>query len=281
MSEQLTFTSPLDGLRTAREHCTEQCFSYHAAWGLFRTTGLKGTPRWHTGFYRTALEHWERPPGRLRVLVAGAADHTVLNVLERLLGSERLEIHVIDACPTPLALCRAHAYWTGLRVTERQDHAPELATCDGNYDLIITDGLLSLLTTPEQRTATVARFAKLLARDGLLLYTARIAGDSGALEYDQIGRHIMAVTALTSWPGSARERISLAHAERTRPSRPAPFSSTGDVAACFEEVFATVRTHTRTAPHTVPLALAPSVRAGRGSTSVGITATGPHPRSRP
>lgn len=195
----MTLTTPADAMRTARCHCSERCFPYHATWRLFRHTGLKGTPAWHLGFYRTAVESWKHDPEySLRVLVVGAADETALTVLDRLLGRDRLEIHLIDACPTPLHLARAHAYWTGTDLHERPDRVPELATCTGPFDLIITDGLLSLLPTAQQRTATVTRFAQLLADEGLLLYTARIAGSAGVLEYDRLGRHVMAATALTT-----------------------------------------------------------------------------------
>lgn len=268
-------------LQAARRYCSRDCFGYHIAWRLFRRTGLKGNPSWHRGFYRAALQDWTAPGGRVRVLVAGAADETVLAVLERLIGRDRLEVWLIDACPTPLLAARAYAHRTGLRLTAHRDRVPALATCQGEFDLIITDGLLSLLPDPHQRVATVRRFAQLLAADGLLLYTARIAGRTGVLEYDRLGRQVMAAAALTAWPGPACDRIHLARALRARTSRPVPFTSAGQVAACVGHEFARVRAYTRRAPHTVPLALAPSVRAGHGSISVGIAATGPRPGSSP
>lgn len=276
----MTLNNPLDPLRAARTHCTDHCFSHHAAWRLMRRAGLKSNPTWHTGFYRTALKEWQAPQDVLRVLLVGAADETMLNVLARLLDPARMDIRLIDACPTPLDLASAYAYWTGLHLTVAQDRAPELATCQGEFDLIITDGLLSSLPGPEERTATVRRLAQLLAPDGLLLYTARIAGTAGVLEYERLGRHLMAATALTAWPGPARERLRLANALRTRPSHPDPFTTGKEVAALIADHFSTVRTHTRYTPHSWPLALAPSVRAGHGSISVGVAAAHPHPRSR-
>lgn len=278
----MTLTTGMDALRTARQCCTPECFGYHATWRLFRRAGLKGTPAWHTGFYRTALTRWQPPAGgRIRVLVAGAADETVLRVLEALLGTRRLEVHLVDACPTPLHLAQAYAYWSGLLLEPRQDRAPELATCHSPFDLIVTDGLLSLLHTPAHRAATVRRFAELLTDEGMLLYTTRIAGRAGVLEYDRLGRHLTAAAAAATWPGSPRARLRLAQHLRTRRSRAAPFASPGDLAAAVAGDFGQVRLHTRRAAHTVPIALAPSVLAGHGSTSVGIAATAPAPGGRP
>ncbi|MBA0053646.1 hypothetical protein E0L36_23095 [Streptomyces sp. AJS327] len=271
----MTLTTACDALATARRYCDQRCFAYHASWRFFRRTGLKGNPTWHTGFYRTALTNWSPSTGRLRVLIAGAADETVLVTLERLVNRHRhrLEVHLIDTCPTPLHLARAHAHWSGLHLTERLDRAPQLATCVPPFDLILTDGLLSLLPTPGQRAETITRLVQLLADQGMLLYTTRVAGDAGVLEYDRLGRRITAATALLTWPGPPHQRLRMARSLRERPSRPAPFTTAEEITSSFASHFAHVRTYTRKAPHSLPLALAPSVRAGVGSTSVGVAAT--------
>ncbi|MFH0246312.1 hypothetical protein ACGRHY_28725 [Streptomyces sp. HK10] len=261
---------------TARRHCTERCFAYHASWRIFRRAGLKGHPGWHTGFYRRALTTHPLPAhGRVRVLICGASDEAMLATLARLLPPEQLEVHLIDACPTPLHLAAAYARRTGITLTTGLDRAPALTGCAGPYDVIVTDGLLSLLPTPGDRAALLARLADLLAPGGLVLYTARIAGAAGVLEYDRIGRRLQAATARALWPAPADQRRDLAGQILTRPSRPSPFAAPGQVRAAFTAVFGDVRCCLRRTPPTLALALAPTVRAGQGSACVGIAARAP------
>lgn len=252
----------------ARENCARNCFCYHASWRLFRRTGLKGNPRWHSAFYQRALAG--RQPSE--ALVCGSSDETMPQVLTELQPSMR--ITVADSCPTPLVLINAWAKETGVQVAALQSEAPELCGIAGPFDLVVTDGLLSLLPGPADRQAVLARLAGLLSDDGLLLYTTRVAGPAGHLEYDRIGRAGQALTA-TTWPATSAERMDLARQRLRRPSRPSPFASQNQIASVFRSRFGQVRVFTRSAPPTAALALHPAFLTGRGSVCVGIAATRP------
>ncbi len=311
----------------ARVNCREACFAYHASWRITRRAGLKGNPSWHSDFYRTELQSAFPPPaertspnvnaggtldttairtgggvaggvgrpGPTRVLVCGAADETMLAVLADALGAERIAVHLIDACATPLILSQTYAARHGIVLSTDVDTAPEISSVHGPFEAIVTDGLLSLLPDTEAREATLRRLAALLAPDGVLLYTTRVAGPSGALEYDLHGRAIQAVMTWLAWPrrthsdddpaGSAGGSVGnsaskVAGRVWRQPARTAPFTTAAEVEDAFREWFARVHTVSPTGSPSVAVRMHPAARAGRGSTSVGVVAAGPD-RDRP
>ncbi|MFI9591182.1 hypothetical protein [Nonomuraea sp. NPDC052265] len=234
-------------------------------------SGLKSSPSWHAGLYRRALA--DRTPSH--ALVCGSSDETMPQVLTRIVPGLRLT--VADACSTPLQLVEAWAAWGGADVATVRSHAPDLAGLSGPFDVIVTDGLLSLLPTPADRNALITRLAGLLADDGVLIYTTRIAGRRARLEYDRPGRVVQALAA-AAWPAPPAERLRLARHRLQRPSRPSPFTAPEQVADAFRGGFDQVRVVTRTAAPTLALAMHPAFLTGRGSVCVGVTAT--HPRSQ-
>ncbi|WP_433358870.1 hypothetical protein [Streptosporangium sp. CA-115845] len=268
---QLTLTG---ALHTARQHCDQRCFCYHATWRLLRMAGLKGTPRWHTGFYRRILA--ERHPWQpRRALVCGASDEIMAQTLTQL--TPHLSLTVVDRCRAPLTLVNAWAHQAGIDITTTTATAPHLAGLDGPFDVIVTDGLLSLLPEPADRHALLRRLASLLSSDGLVLYSTRIAGPAGRLEYDTLGRIIQA-TAAATWPGSAPQRARLAHQNWRRPSRPSPFTTPQQLSATFATSFAQVQLFSHPAAPTWPLRLHPAFLTRRGSTCVGVAAASPRER---
>lgn len=265
---------------TARHHCAPSCLGYHAAWRLCRRAGLKGNPGWHIGFYRTALDGRELPGGRpVRVLICAASDETMLSVLARLLRSHRLDVTLVDACRTPLLLAAAYAHRHRLALSTVQAHVPNLPPDLGQFDLIVTDGLLSLLPQRSAADALLAWLADALHADGLLLYTTRLAGAGGVLEYDRLGCALQSAAAGMLWRGPVPSRRMLARQVWQRRSRPNPFTDIRDIAGVFEAAFAQVRVHTRNRPATLAQRLHPAARRGTGSLSIGVAAEAP--RSRP
>lgn len=261
-------------LTTARTYCSPDCFPYHASWRLFRRTGLKGNPGWHTGFYQHSLDRADLP-GRVRVLMCAASDEAMLQAMARQLGADRLDVHLVDACPTPLVLARSYAQRHAITLTCSQARAPQLSGIKGPFDLIVTDGLMALLPTVADRDELADRLASLLTATGTLLYTARIAGPAGVLEYDRIGRTVQAATARWAWPGPLDQRRAIAQTTRTRPSRPSPFTTSTAVAQAFSRAFEDVTVLQRSGAPSTALALHPATRHGHASTSVGIAATRP------
>ncbi|MEZ0076262.1 hypothetical protein [Planotetraspora sp. GP83] len=255
----------------ARRHCRRSCFCYHATWRLFRTAGVKGSPAWHERLYRKGLDD-RAPWWPSRVLVCGSSDETMPRVLAGL--TPTAHITVADACQAPLDVIRGWANQAEVDVTTIQSSAPELDGVTGRYDLAITDGLLSLLPDQETRDAAITRLAGLLAPDGLLLYTTRIAGPGGRLEYDRLGRAVQAAAA-AFWFAPPIERWRLAQDRWLRPSRPSPYTHPAQVADAFFGAFEQVRLFTRTTPPTPALSVHPAFLARRGSVCVGVAATNP------
>jgi hypothetical protein len=262
-------------LAIARRGCAPECFAYHATWRLTRHSGLKGHPGWHTGFYRAALTGHQLPTGKpVRALICGAADETMLAVLTGLLG-DTIDVHLIDACPTPLAINAAYARRRGLTLTAAQATAPALPAPAAPYDLAVTDGLLSLLPAPADRDRLLATLASQLAPGGLLLYTTRIARSGGVLEYDRLGRALHATTARLAWPGPGAQRRRLAGLAWRRTARPSPYASHAELAAAFARPFGTVRVWHRTRPATFALRLHAAALNGGASHTLGIAASDP------
>ncbi|GLX06636.1 hypothetical protein Misp03_35630 [Microbispora sp. NBRC 16548] len=262
--------------RAARAYCSRSCFPYHAAWRLFRHAGVKGNPTWHESFYRSLI-CGRAPWWPSRILVCGSSDETMPEVLSRI--APTAHVTVADACPAPLALIREWAHHAGTYVQTIHSAAPKLAEVGGAFDLVITDGLLSLMPDPHTRDEVIHRLASLVADDGLLLYTTRIAGPGGRLEYDAPGRVMQAAAAL-AWPAPPRERWRLARDKIARLSRPAPFTTPGQLADAFRTAFESVRVFTRPGPPTPALAAHPAFWAGRGSICVGVAALTPVKRRR-
>ncbi|WP_322769837.1 hypothetical protein [Frankia sp. Cr1] len=269
----------LGAFALARRLCQPQCFGYHATWRLFRHTGLKASPGWHTDFYRTALAPLaaNRP---LRILICAASDEAMLATLAMILDRRHVDIHLVDACATPLVLSATYAHRQGIALTTIQAHAPDLPDVPGPFDVAVTDGLLSLLEGPAARHALLARLASLLTPDGRLLYTTRIAGPSSVLEYDRVGRTIQAAAAYLAWPGDTRQRHDLARRILTRPARRSPFTIPDQLRTAFSRHFTHVAVAQRPGQPTLPLRLHPAALTGNASRCIQVTADTPIPPAR-
>jgi SAM-dependent methyltransferase len=263
-------------MATARSNCAPDCFAYHVSWRVFRRLGLKGNPFWHQGFYAAALTTWPRPVGAAtRVLICGASDEAMLATINRLFGGSpgpsRPTVHMIDACPTPLLLARAYADAHRIALTATVSTAPHLPGVAGRFDVIVTDGLLSLLPEPGDRLALIRRLGDLLAPGGLVLYTTRLAGRRGVLEYDRLGRLLRAAVTAGTWPRSGR--LTLGRRALTGSSRPNPYTSAAHLRAAFDDHFQHVALSMTHRPASRALRVHPWTLADR--------ITGPNPPCTP
>jgi hypothetical protein len=261
-------------LAVARACCPPECFAYHAAWRFFRRTGLKGHPGWHVGLLRLLVAEQPPSPGPVRVLICAASDEAMLACLTRVLDPDRLRVQMLDACPTPLVLASAYAARHGIALTTRRHRVPGLPDFDAPFDIAVTDGLLSLLPRPGQRSELLGQIAARLAPGGLFVYTTRIAGPSGVLEYDRLGRVVQALAARVAWRGPVEERRRMARQVLGKVSRPSPFTSPAQLTEAVAEHFAEVRTFVRRSPASLPVH-AHRLLHGEAGTCVGISATVP------
>ena len=97
---ELPFTSALS-LENSRNHCSDECRSYHAIWGFLRLFGdLPAVTHDHDFLISSLGEAITN--GKLRVLVSGTADHGllayVISAFEK--ARRKPDITVVDMCRT-------------------------------------------------------------------------------------------------------------------------------------------------------------------------------------
>lgn len=152
----------------------EDCAWYHGLWQDLRLLGLVATPALHAGFFRAAMKRMADRRRRVRLLISGAADYSI--VAHVLWAGDahgvELEITVIDSCETPLFLNRWYAERFGRRLRTARADIFQYHT-ESPYDAICSHGFLSQFN-PLQRAALVERWASLLPDGGHLLLINRI-----------------------------------------------------------------------------------------------------------
>ena len=166
----------------APERCPESfygdtdCTLYHGLVQYLRLLGVVAAPQRQGHFYREALAAAARAGEPLRVLVAGAADASMLaHVVTAYEGTgAALDVTVVDVCKTPLAVCEWYASTRGLAIRTARCNVADFA--DGApYDVICTDSLLTLVP-PDVRPAAVGRWHALLRPGGRVVTSMRIGG---------------------------------------------------------------------------------------------------------
>lgn len=162
----------------------EGCEWYHAAWQFLRMTNKVSTPRWHGGFFTSALRAVTSQIPRPRILICGTADYSMLAFVAHALSASPaglLECHidVLDRCAAPLTLCN----WYAARYDFRQSVSTVHAAIEDYdpgvlYDVIVTDAFLTRFPPEREPTASqvVDKWASLLADGGCIVTTIRVHG---------------------------------------------------------------------------------------------------------
>ncbi|WP_045876473.1 hypothetical protein [Pseudofrankia sp. DC12] len=232
---------PAGQLRQARRTCAAGCFGYHAAWPACRRLGIKSHPGWHRDFLTAALtSHPAAATRPLDIVLAGAADDRMLTTLAQVPLDYPPRFHLIDRCPTPLARNAAIASRLGLHLTTDQRDLPgppgekrfdaPLGLPAASADLVVTDGLLSLLASRAAVTGVLAEVTGLLRPGGRFCYTTRLTARPGQrLEYDRTGRLLQAAITLSFLPAPPAGRWDAARRTWSRPARTAAFRSADDL----------------------------------------------------
>src|SRR6266542_3823270 len=177
--------------------------------------------------------------------------------------------------PSPAATPTGHHR---LDLTTQQADVEHLHLGGERYDLIISDGLLSLLGHNSDQL--IGRLARLLTPGGLLAYTTRLTHPGHRLEYDHLGRALQTLACLC-WPASPAERLRLAARAWSTAVRVSPFTDEHAVRAAFTPPFATVTLHATPSAASLALRLHPLTLTGRGSRRVVVAATNPTPTRAP
>ena len=176
--------------RYAGEYCRgsyltrgeSSCEWYHSSWQYLRMLGLVSTPDWHANFYAHSFE--EAFSARLRdVLVSGTADYAIVHHLAKAIPKHLLQsviITVLDACPTPLHICRWYnryyedrfGFHLNLRYVQRD--ALETGFQDETFDLITSDAFITRFEESEQKQL-IAEWHRILKSGGKVITTARLS----------------------------------------------------------------------------------------------------------
>jgi 2-polyprenyl-3-methyl-5-hydroxy-6-metoxy-1,4-benzoquinol methylase len=174
--------STAKGLSIARQHCSPECYPYHAAWKVFCRLNIKSQPRWHAGFYTRALDRLHLLHQDTTALICGAAADSMLATLAELV--RLTSVRIIDKCESPLVMSRAYAARAGIKCVYERILAQDLDPEPDTYDLVISDGLLSLVGSAQARAEVIGRIYRCLKPGGGFIYSTRLTKPRTNLEYD-------------------------------------------------------------------------------------------------
>jgi SAM-dependent methyltransferase len=216
----------------------QSCSGYHGFWQYLRLLGIVTTPTDHVEFLSAALAPAAAGHRRIRILVSGAVDYSMLACLIHSCD-EFADITVIDICDTPLFLNQWYARRAGRFIrTLREDIMKHREAA--SYDVICAHSFLSQFPLPRRRRL-VASWRELLRPGGKVITVNRIrAGSSGAFRYSRAQAEALRAAVLRE-AGKWRDRLDLSPEElalhacnfaKTR--RIHPVASDAEMKALFE-----------------------------------------------
>lgn len=234
IAERLCRTDPATG---------ESCAWYHGFWQYLRALDLATTPAHHADFLRDAFQMAAGERSRLRVLISGAIDYSMLAHVLWACGLNGVtpEVTVVDICDTPLFLNHWYARRVGCRIrsfrSDVLDHPAEAA-----YDVVCTHSLLGQFA-PARRHELVARWRQALRPGGRVITVNRIrpAGGTGPVGFSSQQARALREAVMRLSP-QQREQLEILPDELVRGAelyaarrRPYPIRSREDLAVLFEE----------------------------------------------
>ena len=148
------------------------CAWYHGLWLDLRAVGLGAGVAGTEGFFPEAMSYVKRP--RPRVLVCGAADHSILACVLGGCDEGRVEpeVTILDRCETPLRVNERFASGVDAKVAlvrgEALEHAPEEP-----YDLVLAHSFVGYFSR-EGRRVLLERWKSWLAPGGFVALVQRV-----------------------------------------------------------------------------------------------------------
>ena len=152
----------------------ENCAWYHRFWQILRLMGLGGSPAIHAEFYRSALGAASSDGNKLRILISGAADYSMLAHVLAALGARNPspEITVVDICETPLWLNRWYAARASCQI---ETHSSDISEFEAArpFDAICTHSFFGQIPE-DKRPGLLSAWQRLLRPGGVAITADRV-----------------------------------------------------------------------------------------------------------
>ena len=183
----LLFQSVFEMAALSKNHCKggylslDNCDWYHQSWQYLRLVNLVSTPTWHERFYQKALRNILPSLDNARILISGTADYGMLHQIHKTNLHDRiLEVMVLDACETPLEICKYyHNYHkkickndTNFELSVMKADIKDNGLANDRYDILITDAFLTRFSHDE-RNSIISEWERLLKPNGHIITTIR------------------------------------------------------------------------------------------------------------
>lgn len=154
------------------------CRPYHRAWSTLRLIGAISGVRTDSEFLLEKYRLVARTRPAAKVLIAGAADHSILHLVVSAFRSEGADpdISMMDMCPTTLALNQWYAKRVGARLQTYQGDIRRVAEMVDAQDLITTHSVFSFLS-PQEIAGFAASLKRTLRHGGQFVFGQGISPD--------------------------------------------------------------------------------------------------------
>ena len=152
----------------------DDCGALHGVWLDLRLLNLAADPQRHADFYGEALGTCAATDTSPRVLISACADWGMLaaTVDAYRRHGARLDVTVIDRCPTPLLLCAWYGSEVGVPIRTAAADASQFDE-RAAFDVICTHSLLTYAPL-DGRRRLVANWHRLLRRGGVVVTVTRL-----------------------------------------------------------------------------------------------------------
>jgi hypothetical protein len=182
LDEPIALSAPL-ARRLAPRLCRkdpvsgEDCSWYHGLWQDLRAIGLAASPEHQADFFLSAFKRLAVRRRRLRLLISGAADYSILAHVLWACNEHGLEadVTVADRCETPLFLNNWYAQRAGQTIRAVREDIFEYRP-EAPFDVICSHSFLGQFP-PQRRTTLVEKWSQLLAPMGSVLAVNRVRPD--------------------------------------------------------------------------------------------------------
>ncbi len=151
--------------KISKELCHDNCRWYHGSWCILKCLDLVTGPFLFEKFYQQ-ITHLKLN----KIAVVGTAGISMPYFISLL--QPKVELDIIDICPTPLKACETYAKENGLKWNMIQRDMMKEFESNTKYDLVVNDAFLNLFSN-SNKVVMLQNIYKLLNIDGYYITTLR------------------------------------------------------------------------------------------------------------